>query len=284
MNDASLWRTAVAEEIARAYAAQPDVLAVILGGSVARGWADRYSDVELGILWQDAPSRLARETIAVEAGGSSWIDYEYDAELDEWAEEYTMRGLKIDVSHRTPSMARRIVDDVIVRYDTSLAKQNVLAALADAHVLHGQESMEQFITDARTYPDQLAVAMVRKHLSFGPHWWLGMLAARRSYLSLYDIFCRAERAILGVLMGINRVYTPGEKWAGRLASSFAVAPVDLAGRLEAVFLLEPAEAVIALRTLIEDTMDIVDLHVPQIDTQPVRARLQRERPPLDGPQ
>ncbi len=56
MNEASRWRLGRAREIAPVYLADPRVRAVMVGGSVARGWADRYSDVEVGVFWEAFPS------------------------------------------------------------------------------------------------------------------------------------------------------------------------------------------------------------------------------------
>ncbi len=57
MNEASLWRRALAERIALVYASNPEVAAILLSGSVARGWADHYSDIELGIYWSRPPTK-----------------------------------------------------------------------------------------------------------------------------------------------------------------------------------------------------------------------------------
>jgi hypothetical protein len=70
---ASETRLAQARAVARVYAAYPDVDAVIVGGSVARGWADRWSDVELGIIWTTLPGERALEDLAGRAGGERRI-------------------------------------------------------------------------------------------------------------------------------------------------------------------------------------------------------------------
>jgi len=49
-------RLDVAGTVAPIYAADRDVAVVIVGGSVARGTADRFSDLELGIFWSTAPA------------------------------------------------------------------------------------------------------------------------------------------------------------------------------------------------------------------------------------
>jgi len=53
---ASQWRRKIAQNIGSVYAGNRKVAAVILGGSTARGHADRYSDIELGVFWHTPPA------------------------------------------------------------------------------------------------------------------------------------------------------------------------------------------------------------------------------------
>ena len=54
MNIANQWRPAFARQLSPIFAANPHVAAVILGGSTARGHADGYSDIELGVFWHQS--------------------------------------------------------------------------------------------------------------------------------------------------------------------------------------------------------------------------------------
>ena len=47
---------ALAEQIVLAHSDHPSIKAVMVGGSVSRGYADRYSDLEVGVFWSDAPT------------------------------------------------------------------------------------------------------------------------------------------------------------------------------------------------------------------------------------
>ena len=71
MNDATMWRLALARQIGAAYGVSPNVAAVYIAGSVARGWADRYSDIELDVYWSTPPSDGERLEIIRRAGGEN---------------------------------------------------------------------------------------------------------------------------------------------------------------------------------------------------------------------
>jgi predicted nucleotidyltransferase len=49
MNLNNQWRLEMARQIMPVYAANPKVAVVAVSGSVGRGWADRYSDIELDV-------------------------------------------------------------------------------------------------------------------------------------------------------------------------------------------------------------------------------------------
>jgi hypothetical protein len=93
---ASVWRQKAAQVIARPYVLHPGSSAVFLGSSAARGWADAYPDIELGILWDAVPAAGARQGLAESAGGNGYVDYGLDAVLYETAEEYLVAELKVD--------------------------------------------------------------------------------------------------------------------------------------------------------------------------------------------
>jgi len=124
MNGASAWRLGVARQIAPAYAAMPNVVAIEVGGSVSRGCADDLSDLELGVFWNQAPSERERLLAVQRMDATLYQMYPYDPHLDEWSEDVRLHGLKIDVSHCTTESMQHVVDDVIQRHqniDTAAA-------------------------------------------------------------------------------------------------------------------------------------------------------------------
>lgn len=73
------WRRRVGEGVAMAYDESSKVAATALGGSVARGWADEFSDVEVFVFWNEAPTSAERTSAVHRSGGSvdvSWLDTE----------------------------------------------------------------------------------------------------------------------------------------------------------------------------------------------------------------
>ena len=69
MNEASAGRFALAQQLAPHYSASPKVAAVAVAGSVARGDADRFSDIDLAVFWVAAPTEQEHKEISKHARG-----------------------------------------------------------------------------------------------------------------------------------------------------------------------------------------------------------------------
>jgi hypothetical protein len=73
---------ALAQHIAPAYFDNPKVRVVMVGGSVSRGCADQYSDLEIGVFWAEPPYDEERKLVIQRAGAEllSFEPYTADAE------------------------------------------------------------------------------------------------------------------------------------------------------------------------------------------------------------
>ena len=108
--------------------------------------------------------------------------------------------------------------------------------------------------------------MVETNLNFPPFWVLTKMGVGRGdLLFLYQSLVDAEKAILGVLCGLNSVYLPGDfKRAGLLAAQLRIAPENLAVRLTAVFQSAPLKAAHEIEALIRETFTLVDQQMPEV--------------------
>jgi hypothetical protein len=149
------------------------------------------------------------------------------------------------------------------------------ASLVDGVPLAGATALRPWRARAEHYPDALRIAMVRDHLVFGPHAWLEMLADRDDVLALHDILGRIARSVVLILLAVNRVYvrSPELKWLPDTLARCPIAPPELDRRIDAILRMEPHLAVAEARRLIDETLELIDLHVPEVDTGPVRRRI-----------
>src|SRR5215831_15492000 len=236
MNEESVRRLALAQQLVPYYYANPKVAAVAVAGSVARGFADRFSDLDLAVYWSVAPTDQERKEIIERARGRHVQLVASFGEEVRWLDTYEVDGFAIDVLNVDVETTSRILDDVLERSDPSLSKQRHLATLLSALPLADHSSLlAAWQSRVQVYPRALSVAMVSAHLHFPPAWEQEQLAERGEQLALYESLCIAQKRLLLVLMGLNCLYHPGWQWADRLMEQMRIAPPKLAQRCKQVF-------------------------------------------------
>lgn len=278
LNEASEWRLALARQISPAYSQNPKVRAVALTGAAARGWADRYSAVEMHAFWAELPSEAERQA-AVQGAGGDWLTWGLP-EAGKWIDYFYVGGVKIELSHVLVTVMEAYLADVVDRGDSSLPKQVLISAVHDALPLSGSTLIKQWQVKTATYPDELVEATIRDHLDFGEIWAdREMLVERDDLLLLYQVYCQIEQHLLGILLGLNQLYLPHlqGKWLDRLVAEMPIAPPAFTLRLKQVFRMAPRTGVRLLHELIEETLALVELHQPQIDLTWARQAIRRRR-------
>jgi hypothetical protein len=292
VNDAAQWRRELARRIAPAYAANPRVAAILLGGSSARGHADRYSDLEIGIFWSEPPTDEERRAPIEQVGGDLIRLYPFIPEEQVWCDDYALgraapdrprSGLLVEAVHYTAAFMESALQDVLERYDPDFAKQNLIAGVQTGIPLYGAPLIERWQAAAAGYPDELVVAMIRTHAQIDHYWRFRMLLERDNPLMLNEILVQVAHQVLYMLLGLNRVYYSGFKWLDAVAERLGEAPPDLAARLRSVFRSEPGEGVLQLATLVEETYDLVECHAPAIDVERLREIFRYRRPEWEAP-
>jgi hypothetical protein len=263
-------RRALAEIVAPAYAANPKVAGVLLAGSVARGIADGFSDIEIDIFWHAPPTD---QDLLAPIERADWQIVYRHVDENEWADGFLIEGIKVDTSQFLVSTIDRWLDDVIVRADIEPEYQVRITAIQHGRPLHGAGLIERWRDRTAAYPEALAHAMVAGYSGFRPRYLLEMLAARGDVLVLHQDLVAAEQLILSILMGVNRVYAPHpyHKWLDWEIAQLSFAPPDLNRRLRDILRADPRAAVEQLSGLIEETFALVDRHLPGFDTSAARA-------------
>jgi Domain of unknown function (DUF4037) len=280
MQEESRWRYALAQQIAPYYHTNPKVAAVLVEGSVARDYADHSSDIDLAAFWAEPPTAQERRDIVTRAAGRYRHPSPSTREAAGWSERYERGGVAIDVRHTTVAATEGLLAAVLERADPSLSKQQRLAALRSALPLVNPTLITCWQQQAAAYPHDLAVATVRQHLRFRPAWEQEQLAERHEVLVLYDSFCTAQKRLLLILLGLNRLYYPGWRWMTQLIDQLQVTPPNLSPRLKQLFAIvsiDPLASVYQLHDLIEETFVLVETHLATVDTRQARARFQERR-------
>ncbi len=293
MNEASVWRQEIAREVAPFYAANPNVAAILIGGSVARGHADEYSDIELGVFWHTAPTDIERQRASeqiqnAQIHGDLVRLYPYDAAEAVWWDDYMIgrvtpdqpkSGVLVEVVHYTVAFINHTLDSVLYQHNADETKHNLLAGILDGIPLSGIDFIVRWKARAADYPDALALAVVQRYATIDHFWrWQMFLHRNENLLLLYQSFTQVEQKLLHVLLGINHVYYFGFKWLDVVVDRLSIAPPDLAQRLKQVYQAPPAEGARQLAVLVEETYDLIEQHLPTVDVDWLRRVFRYQRP------
>jgi predicted nucleotidyltransferase len=280
MNQASQYLLTLAKKSIQAYIAYPNAKAAMVTGSTATGQADNYSDVEMFIYYDQLPDKTELQLARQQNRGSEPILILDDYHEGHFGEFYYIDGVQFQIANRTITFWEREIAVVLQELDVTSPLQKALSGMLDCIPLYGEELISQWKSQIANYPPALAHKMVEKHLNFFPIWALEEhLAARDTTLFQHQIRLEVGQNLLGVLAGLNHVYysTFQFKRMKQLIEQMNIAPENLYLRLENLYHQEPLSTANQLKELIAETVDLVELHLPEIDTAKVKRSLNRQQ-------
>jgi hypothetical protein len=281
LNEHSAWRLELARRYIRPYAERTAI--AVLGGSVAQGIADRWSDVDTLVYW-DEIDRDWLETPRAAAGGGrfTWVEhYPGNACL----EQYRFGTVRADVAHVRLGWLDELIEGTLSGESFDTTSLDVLRGVQEAIVLFGAERYEPIRERVLEFPDALRRAMVEANLAFTPSWiYDGMGRDRGDLVVFYEYVLATIRSLVGVLAGLNRVYVAPEKLkrVGAVVARMEIVPTEAAARLEALLDLPREEVRAELDDLVGRTLDLVDEHLPEVDTARARRLWSLPAEPSDG--
>lgn len=256
----------LAEKMAVIYAENPKVEAIMIAGSVSRNWEDSYSDIELHLLWREAPENKDRLD-PIEKVQGSIIDF-HDYEDEEWSETYWYEGVKFEISSFLSETIRRVMDKVVLGHDTCLDLQCTVASFLEGKPLYGRELLLDLKEKVSVYPEAFREKMILDNLDFGSRWGnREALLHREDWLMLYQVMASVQSKLMGAMFGLNRMYVhhPAYKWQKQSLERMSVLPAGFIERMEHVLVLHPVEGLRVLEGIIMDVFAFLDREIPYLD-------------------
>jgi hypothetical protein len=233
------------------------------------------------VFWQRPPSEPERSAVAELAGAADVRIVSDIAAPPPWYDHLSLpNGLMIEVAHLLTSDAEHALRS---------ARPDDAAIVLIKGILDGRdprgpraELITRWQERAAAYPRELAVALVQHNGNIEKFWRLQMLVDRDNPFLLAREFVRIAGQLLIVLHALNRQYCGSHplsfKRLDTIERELRLAPPSLATRLRAVF-TEPEGAEV-LRDLIEETFDLVERHLPEVDVNALRTTFRSDRKPL----
>ena len=221
----------------------PEVVEVVLTGSVSRGMADEVSDIELLVVTEEAAEREHCFAASGLPSPQSWG------------------------AQDTPSVTvfgyRDGVPIEQIWWSRAYAETRVSAtaeALANGVPLRTSGLLEEWQAQLADYPDELAAERIEgAALTWGGFAPEGLLTVTRpgERFALIERLVDDASRVCRIVFALNRVWEPTHKRLGARVAELATKPDRLAERIEHA-LTEP-DATIAARTMAELQLETVEL-------------------------
>jgi predicted nucleotidyltransferase len=259
---------------------------IAITGSVARGVADHFSDIELCFLVDElAPVETyhrwllsAGAEVELEEASAYWGGITTKSWFNGVFVEALWQTRQMFNAHLQPVVAVEILDhwDLVGAWRIAHA-----VPLRDGPVLADWQHR------LSVYPATLGERLIRQATlaRAEPHWWplstvnIWPLVQRDARLALATKLIREVERVLRVVFAVNRQWEPDWKWLAPEQRRLTNAPTDFVERVNGIFsAVDAAESVSICLNLILDALELVP---PSIDVmqqkRQVHAALYPER-------
>jgi Nucleotidyltransferase domain len=169
VSDPSACLRSLARRLSGVYLAWTEPHAILLVGSVGRGDADNYSDLDLLLYYDELPSEEALGAACRELGGerysrTAWPD---DSGI---SERYYLDAIQCQLGHVTIAGFKGEIEKLVVELSLDGELPKIMTGLFEGHPLHGEDVIEGWRRDA-AYTGSLQRAMIERHWNFFPWWY-----------------------------------------------------------------------------------------------------------------
>jgi hypothetical protein len=275
--DATALRRSLAARVAQAHAPLDDGrMLAVLSGSVVEGLADERSDIDMSIVLTRLPDADALQAACVRAGGTPWCWQVGDGEDGQRVVAFHIDGIEAQIAYADHAALARDLDELLVAHNPDTPLHKLGEGLLKAEALAGADTLRQIQQRLAAFPDGLALAMVRHWLKEPTPWRaISQILHRDAALWCRELLVQAAWNQLGLLAGLSRRYFTRFqlKRMHKLAASFAIAPPDLADRIESLLQAPLPQGFAQLHALEGEVLALVGTHMPAVDlAAPLRRR------------
>jgi len=267
------FRLELAKRHAAAYAADANVRAIVLVGSVPQNRVTPYSDIDMLLMYDGMMDYERLKATCIAHGGQR---RKLMNQSDESCLEiYYVNGIECQFSHAPVSFYTQQVDALLHEHSLEAMPHLVADGLVHCLVLHGESFICELREQLLPMPDELAQAMVRKYLRPLPAGEMRYrIMTEQDLLRFEGVVVKTLDSLLRSLLGLNGQYMPGEwKKLDLLTGRLRLAPANLLERMNTAMQAEQYAALDILDALWRETVELVRVHMPAVDLAEAEQRL-----------
>jgi len=244
-----------AKKVAELYARLPEVVAVTIGGSLARQYTDMLSDIEMYVYYEhNLPSKTEIKNILNRLDAKLTRSKKLHWYHPSWGYHtfFAFNGIKFELGYRD-------IHETFVRmknFKSSLILPK--HGIHDTPFGHYESGVASCITECLVLVDKKGqIKQLKEYLADYPKSHIRdetfkyyikdaktILSIKAKYAALRNddynfnaCVARAIRSLVISLFALNSTYYPGDKWNKQYLNKFKLTPKNYKKRMEEIFLL-----------------------------------------------
>jgi predicted nucleotidyltransferase len=274
------WRIELAEQICEKVKVIEGVKAIVIGGSVGRGYADEYSDLEILIFWDEYPDEITRKLIVKKLNAEYFYPYNnYEGRED----NVIANGFRIDLWHLTLQQEEQVIKSITENFEIDLGSSNAMDTIRTCIPLFGEEIIYSWKNRAKEYPNAIAIKNIKESLNGIDGTQVELYLERQNSTLIYENISNLQKSIFLIFLALNKQYFPTFKWMYKSFETLKIKPKNIEQRFRDIFTYPPRKAYDNTLSIMMETLDIINEIYPEIDTNVVLGKLKSARIPHDNP-
>lgn len=239
----------------------PELLAMAIGGSVSRGQADAFSDLELLCFWDIFPDVDTRQKLVDSIGA----DLIFPIDDDQNEDNLILKDIQIDILHNTVDYYDNMIEDAWEFHLADYQTLGFLDTITYTYPLFGEDILNAWKEKTEIYPRELAINVIFDNLVKLHNGNIELYIQRDNPTEYYAQMVSIQRKLFNILSAINKSYAGGYKWMYSELEAMKIAPVNVSIRFKEMFTINKFEAVEDLYALVFETLILVKQQFPEVD-------------------
>lgn len=239
----------------------PELLAMAVGGSVSRGQADAFSDLELLCFWDIFPDVDTRQKLVDSIGA----DLIFPIDDDQNEDNLILKDIQVDILHNTVDYYDNMIEDAWEFHLADYQTLGFLDTITYAYPLFGDDILNAWKEKTEVYPRELAINVIFDNLVKLHNGNIELYIQRDNPTEYYAQMVSIQRKLFNILSAINKSYAGGYKWMYPELEAMKIAPVNVSIRFKEMFTINKFEAVEDLYALVFETLILVKQQFPEVD-------------------
>lgn len=283
--DHNSWRVEFAKYLFKKIDTLDCISTFFVGGSVCRGYADEYSDLEICFVWK---KQIEEKDIILINKTFNVVSFDRRYKKNNFIQiedSVCINNFQIDIYHIHIGEINKIIDDVLYHYDINLEKMNYLNVLENSIPLYGYEINNEWKQKINQYPAKLAELIISTHIKNFFRADGSLFIYREDWAIFYNLIAGYQKLIFLVLTGINRMYFPSFKYMSKTIETMAIKPKNVIAMYKNIYASPPVEIWNNIVDLKINTLKLVETYYPnlsisQIYKQKSYVRRKHTSPPI----